>query len=294
MIRSMTGFGTVELADNGISYAVEVRSVNHRYLKVSLKIPERLQFAENAVERTVRERLSRGSVSVTIRAQGTIDAMLSPIDQSMLQRYVDELSRASLPEGVHATLDLGAVAMLPGVIHPPDFDDEQRTRMTTLLTDLTKRSLDALSNMRRDEGQALHGALIECIDALREKVDGVGERAPVVVEEYQKRLTYRVSTMMQAGGFELEADALAREVALFADRCDIAEEITRLRSHLDQFVELCARDEPTGRTLDFLAQELLREVNTVGSKSNDAQIARNVVEMKALVDRIKEQVQNVE
>ena len=114
------------------------------------------------------------------------------------------------------------------------------------------------------------------------------------MNEYHVRLESRVSALMKGGGFELEADALSREVAVFAERCDITEEVTRLQSHLDQFVELCNREEPTGRTLDFLSQELLREANTIGSKSNDATIARHVVEMKTLIDRIKEQVQNVE
>ncbi len=294
MIRSMTGFGTVEHADNGISFVVEMRGGNHRYLKVMVKLPERFQFAEGAVERAVRARLSRGSIAVAIRCQGDNDAILSPIDVPTLQRYVDDLAKARLPDGVQATLDLAAIASLPGVIHSPDFDDKERQRITELFENLVAQAADAMAAMRCEEGRALHKALMHCVDRMRCIVEDLAERVPEVVKEYHARLQSRVSALMQGGGFELEADALAREVAVFAERCDISEELTRLGAHMDQFVELCGREEPTGRTLDFLAQELLREANTVGSKSNDATIARNVVEMKALIDRIKEQVQNVE
>ena len=294
MIRSMTGFGTVEHAENGVSFVVEARGGNHRYLKVTIKLPERLQFAETAVERAVRTCLSRGNIGIAVRVQGDGDETLSPIDVRALQRYIDDLSKARLPEGVQATIDLGAIASLPGVIHSPDFDDDERQRLTKILEDLAVRSIDAMTIMRCEEGQALHEALMHCINGLRGHVDIVAKRSPEVAREYHARLESRVTVLMQGAGFELEADALAREVALFAERCDITEEVTRLQSHLDQFVELCEREEPTGRTLDFLSQELLREANTIGSKSNDATIARHVVEMKTLIDRIKEQVQNVE
>lgn len=294
MIRSMTGFGTVEHAENGVSFAVEVRGGNHRYLKVTIKLPERFQFAESAVERVVRARLSRGSIGISVRTQGNSDEAALPIDVPTLQRYIDGLSRARLPDGLHATIDLGAIAALPGVIHSPDFDDDERQRLTKILETLVAQSIEAMALMRCEEGQALHDALMQCVSGLRGHLEVVAKRSPEVVKEYHARLESRVSALMKGGGFELEADALAREVAVFAERCDITEEVTRLQSHLDQFVELCNREEPTGRTLDFLAQELLREANTIGSKSNDATIARQVVEMKTLIDRIKEQVQNVE
>ncbi len=136
MIRSMTGFGTVEQAENGVSFVVEARGGNHRYLKVMIKLPERLQFAESAVERAVRARLSRGNIGIAVRVQGDSDEALSPIDVPALQRYIDDLSKARLPEGMQATIDLGAIAALPGVIHSPDFDDEERQRLTKILEDL--------------------------------------------------------------------------------------------------------------------------------------------------------------
>jgi len=148
--------------------------------------------------------------------------------------------------------------------------------------------------MRRVEGKALREDLHESCHAIRELLASVRERAPAVVDEYHERLHTRVSTLMSTGKFELEADALAREVAIYAERCDVNEEVSRLSSHLDQFEQICDRGEQAGRTLDFLSQELLREANTIASKSNDATITRNVVEIKGRIDRLKEQAQNVE
>lgn len=294
MIHSMTGYGAAERAEDDVSYALEVRSVNHRYLKLVIRLPEPLQFTEPVIEKVVRGRLARGSVSCTLRVHGEGGPAMRPIDRGVLQKYVDELSGVELPGGVQASLDLAAVALLPGVIYTPEFDDEAREHQSKLVEELTGAALDALVTMRADEGRALREVLLEGCEVIRGHLAVVAERAPGVIEEYHERLSSRVSALMQAGGFELQADGLMREVAVFAERCDISEELTRLRSHLDQFAELCDKAEPAGRTMEFLTQELLREANTIAAKSNDAVIARQVVEMKAFIDRLKEQVQNVE
>ncbi len=294
MILSMTGFGAAQRVADGLLYQVEIRGVNNRYLKLSLKLPDFLQFAEPTVERLLRERMSRGSISCTIRVKGESGAGVERINLAVLQGYVNELARVKIPAGFAASIDPGALASMPGVCDPPAVDDEQRAAHTALIESLLGEALDAMLAMRRDEGRALRADLIGILDALREQVGRVRERAPVVVEEYHERLRSRVTMLMEKGGFELEAQGLMREVAIFADRCDVAEEVSRLASHIDQFVELCDRGERVGRTLDFLTQELHRESNTIGSKTNDLAIARCVVEMKSLVDRLKEQVQNVE
>lgn len=294
MIQSMTGYGTAEHVNNGVKYTLELKSVNHRYLKISINLPERWQYTERAVEQQIRSRVARGNVSCALRVRGEGDLDLSPVNTSALQRYVDELSRVQLREGLSATIDLGAVAMLPGVTRAPDFDDEERGRQLAIVEALVAQAIDALNAMRRDEGRALHGALLDCCGEVRGCLAKVAGRAPLVVDEYHARLKSRVETLMKGGGFELQEEGLMREVAIFAERCDITEELTRLESHVDQFADLCDRDEPVGRTLDFLTQELLREANTIASKSNDGVIARSVVEVKGLIDRLKEQIQNVE
>jgi len=293
MILSMTGYGAAQHTENGVCHALEVRSVNNRYLKLSIKLPEHLQFAESDIDRLLRHRLARGTVSYTLRVRGDAST-LKPVDLTALQRYVDVLSEVRLPPGVQPVIDLATVALLPGVSEPPDLDDDAKRSRVTMLTELTNRGLDALMDMRREEGRSLHDDLLGCCEAIRKHLASIASRAPGVIDEYRERLRSRVASLMQAGGFQLEADGLLREVAVYAERCDISEEITRMGSHLDQFAEVCDREEQVGRTLDFLAQELLREANTIGSKSNDASIARSVVEIKGLIDRLKEQVQNVE
>lgn len=294
MIHSMTGYSAVQHVDDGVSYALEIRSLNNRYLKLSIKLPDHLQFLESEVDRLIRTRLSRGSVTYALRVRSGGDFGPRPINVAALQQYVDQMSRVQVAGGMRVTVDLGACALLPGVCESPELDEEARQHQLDLVVNLTNRAIDTLVEMRRQEGQTIGRELFQCCDAIRARLAEVAGRAPQVVDEYHERLKSRVERLMQGGGFELEAEALAQEVAIYAERCDISEEIARLNSHLDQFVQLCGRGDQVGRTLDFLTQELLREANTIASKSNDTVIARSVVEIKGLIDRTKEQVQNVE
>ena len=293
MILSMTGFGSAQRSEDGVSYSLEIRSLNNRYLKVSVKLPENLQFLESEVERTVRARLGRGSCNYTLRVRN--DSALSgyDINRAALRSYVSDICGADLPEGVQATIDLAAVAALPGVCQPCEVDEQAQERMKALVSELTAEALAGVLAMRRTEGEALREDLLTACRTLDAQLETVAKQAPNVVVEYQQRLRVRVQSLLAEAKIELERDALMREVAIFADRCDISEEVARMRSHLDQFRGLCNSSEPVGRKLDFVAQEMLREANTIGSKSNDATIARATVEIKALIDRLKEQVQNV-
>ena len=294
MIQSMTGYGAAQHVEDGVSYALEIRSLNNRYLKLSIKLPEHLQFLEGDLDKLLRARLARGSVSYTLRFRSERDEGLRSINLTAVQRYVQELSEVRTPPGTAATIDLATIAMLPGVCDSPALDEETRKRQLDLIADLTNRALDVLIAMRREEGQALRAELLQCCEAIRTRLAECEVRAPNVIDEYHERLKSRVATLMQSGGFQLEAEGLMREVAIYAERCDISEEIARLGSHLDQFGGLCDSEEQVGRTLDFLSQEMLREANTIASKSNDTVIVRRVVEIKGLIDRLKEQVQNVE
>jgi len=290
----MTGYGSAQHADGEVSYTVEIRSVNNRYAKLAIRVPDHFQFAETAIERLLRSRIVRGTVNYSLRVRTPVSAAGGAINKAALQHYVNQLGGVQLPEGITATFDLGAAAALPGVCETEEFDEEARSRQLDIIERVTHRALDALIAMRREEGGALARELADICGVIRSHLRKVEDRAPNVVEEYHARLKSRVSSLMQTGGFELESDGLMREVALYAERCDITEELTRLTSHLDQFVDLCRRDDHVGRTLDFLTQELLREANTIASKSNDAVIARSIVEVKGLIDRLREQAQNVE
>jgi len=294
MIQSMTGYGAAERAEAGVVYALELKSVNHRYLKISLKLPDDWQFAEAALEKRLRERLSRGSVVCALRIKQDAAGSAATINLAAMQSYLDQLAQVGLPSGVTATIDLATLACLPGCTHSPQIEDETRETEFAIVESVLDRALDALIAMRREEGGALQEELRRIADEVRARIIAIDAWAPCVVDEYHERLRARVTTLLHKGEFELQAEGLMREVAIYAERCDVSEELTRLKSHLDQFRQLCERDEPVGRTLEFLTQELLREANTIASKSNHAGIARNVVDIKGLIDRLKEQVQNVE
>ncbi len=294
MIQSMTGYGTAEHVEDGYAFTAELRSVNHRYLKLTYKLPEVWQFAERDIEAAIRSQLNRGSVTCVLRVRSQSDESTGRLNAAVLQQYVKQLLAVSMPEGAKATIDLASLAALPGVTQAEDIEQSQRDSKIAVLRELFSQATSSLSAMRLREGAALKEALDGFCKDIRARIAIVAERAPCVVEEYHARLQTRVAQLMSSGKFELQADGLAREVAIYAERCDIGEELTRLDSHLDQFAGLCEKKEPVGRTMDFLTQELLREANTIASKSNDVVISREIIEVKGLIDRLKEQVQNVE
>lgn len=294
MIQSMTGYGAAQTVADGTSYAVEIRCVNHRYLKLAFKLPEHLQLFESGLDKLLRKRIARGSVTCSLRVRNESGGGARPINRAALAHYIAELqaTRAATPDC--GTIDLATLALLPGVCEAEELSEEDKRERWPTVERLANEALDAAGQLRRNDGVGIDRDIREHVAGIRVQLDGIAERAPQVIDEYHERLRTRVERLMNNGGFELEADGLMREVAIYAERCDITEEISRLTSHLDQCIELCERGGQVGRTLDFLTQEMLREANTIASKSNDAGIARSVVEIKGLIDRVKEQVQNVE
>jgi len=292
MILSMTGYGDAQLVQDGVGYTLEIRSLNNRYFKPTIKLPEHLQFLEAEVDKLLRSRLTRGTVNYTLRVRDTSAQAAYEINVAALQAYLDQLNSVR-PAGP-VSVDLATVLALPGVCQPPEMTEAQRERQWKIVSTLTSEALDKMIAMRAEEGRALRDDLLRHTAAVRSELTAIAERCPLVVAEYLKRLTQRVNELVGQAKLQLAEQDLAKEVALFAERCDVSEEISRLRSHLDQFDRLCDGKQHAGRKLDFLAQEMLREANTIGSKSNDTEIARHIVEIKALIDRLKEQVQNVE
>lgn len=293
MILSMTGFGEAQACEDAVSYRAEIRSVNNRYFKASIKLPDHLQRYEVEIEKLLRAKLGRGSISYSLRLKGDNAPTAFEINEAGLQRYVMRLEQIAAGSKA-AQIDLASLLELPGICEPIEMDPDLLAKQFSVASRLTEEAIGRLVEMRRVEGQALEKDLALHCREIRTRVANIAERAPLVVEEYHKKLRMRVSQLMESANLSLDQDALVREVAVFAERCDVNEEISRLLSHLDQFAELCASKEEAGRKLDFLSQEMLREANTIGSKASDSLIARQVVEVKASIDRIKEQVQNVE
>jgi len=288
MIRSMTGYGTAERTTDAVRVVVEVRSVNNRYFKANVRMPEGLGGLEPRIEALLRDAVSRGTVTVNVTVEPRGPAARVPVNTDLLQAYRQDL--ASAAPGV--TDD--ALLTLPGVI------GEEEGRVTGIadlpeqIEAAVREALQHLNGMRDAEGRATADDMAGALDEIDRRSAAVTERAPQVIEEYRRRLQDRVAALLD--GMEVAPDdqVLAREVAFFAERADVNEELARLASHVQQFRDLFEATGPVGRKCEFIAQEMYREVNTIGSKSNDAEVAREAVEIKVSVDRLREQAQNVE
>ncbi len=294
MIQSMTGFGEATVVRDGVGFSVEIRSLNNRYFKAAIKLPERFQFMEADVEKLLRKHLSRGSVSFILRVRGKNAAAAFEINRDALDSYLEQIRETKLPDGVNGTVDLASLLTLPGVCEVPELDESYREQEWELVESLAKQALKMLVEMRAAEGKALGEDLMNNCHEIRRLAGDIATQAPKVIEEYHAKLQDRVSHLLRTAKLDVDKETLLREVAVYADRCDISEETSRLESHLTQFIKLCDEGGSVGRKLDFLAQEMLRETNTIGSKSNDATIAKDVVNIKSGIDRLKEQIQNVE
>lgn len=295
MIRSMTGFGTASRAVDGAHYVVEIRSLNNKYFKAQIRLPEELQGLEAELEAALSKRFNRGSVVMVVRFSDTSAGAAAQINTNAVQSYLDQLLALPGLDHASARIDLSALVALPGVIVNGVAADRIDSARAVLM-DLTGEACEKLLAMRIREGRTLHEDLHRHCASIQSHLDVVTERVPVTVELYQERLRQRMNTLLADTGTVVKDEDLLREVAFYAERSDVAEEVARLKGHLTQFREIidAENDEPSGRTLDFLSQEMLREANTIGSKCLDVEVSRRIVEIKSGIDRIKEQVQNVE
>ncbi len=293
----MTGFGEASSHTDGVHYTVEVRSLNNKYFKASIRLPDDLQTIEPELESALRQRLTRGSIVCSVRCSDTSEAAALTINHRALSRYVEQLHEAAKLTNSETSIDVTQLLQLPGVLQSTDEGDERLEEARGMITPLVGEACDHLVSMRKREGRMLMEDLMSHHKMISVRLAEVGERAPQVVDDYQKRLRQRLDKLLEEVGRRIEPSDLIREVAIFAERSDIAEEVTRLAAHLDQFEALITDEDdarPIGRTLDFLTQEMLREANTIASKSSDSAISRAIVEVKGAIDRIKEQVQNIE
>ena len=299
MIYSMTGFGDAADEANGSRYAVEIKSLNNRYFKPSIKLPEAVSGLEPEIETVLRHKAGRGSVIYSLRMKSA-DAMLggatgARIDVEALRAYVGQLTQAGFE-----VREPERLMFLPGVILSGDAaesaDEGDLDRHREIVLRLTREAADKLLAMRRREGESLLGDLMTHTNMIATNLSAIRDRAGGVVEQYYDRLVSRVNELLAKAELSVDRNDMLKEVAVFAERSDISEELHRLRHHVEQFEAACRGDAETsvGRKLDFIAQEMLREANTIGSKAGDPEIAGRVVEIKGAIDRLKEQVQNVE
>ncbi len=294
MIHSMTGYGDAEGELDGITYAIEIKTVNNRYFKSKIKLPDTAAFLEEDIQRLLRENLSRGMADCVLYLKKVSADKLFDIDETALRVYLERLKRLASSVGIDAPIDIGSLLALPGIVQPVSPGKDKAKQVKKFVLGITHEAIDKLKKMRAAEGAALAADMDNNCRAIKKDLEQIRGRSAVVVQEYQKKLKKRIDSLLADAKLKLDEDTLAREAAIFADRADISEEISRLDSHLQQFAESYKSDEQAGRRLDFISQEMLREANTIASKASDIEIIRLVVNIKCSIDRIKEQVQNVE
>jgi uncharacterized protein (TIGR00255 family) len=290
----MTGFGDArhERADHALS--AEVRTINSRHFKLNLRTTEGYGALEARIEAVVREYVRRGTISVNIRIRHISAADDYRLNAEVLEGYLDQLLKVAAKHGLPEELRVEPLASLPGVVEELSTEARDAEEIWPLLEPTLREALENLAVMRAAEGQALAADLERQCTAVESSLNKIAERSPVIAELYRRRLKERVDEALAQFQAAIEPVDLIREVCLFADRSDISEEIVRLRSHLQQFAVALTAAESAGRKLEFICQEMGRETNTIGSKANDAEISQEVVEIKTALERIREQLQNVE
>jgi uncharacterized protein (TIGR00255 family) len=292
MITSMTGFGAAEGVVGAFRLAVEIKAVNHRFFNPTIKLPAQMARWEGDVRETLRKQFMRGHITLSAWAERNAEMSIG-IDEERFGAYVTQLrglrDRFALPGDV----DIATVMRLPEVVGTSRLEDEDAGSVDELM-EIVIRGSDALNAMRRAEGERITSFLLERLAVIQQALGRIECRAPLRLAEQRKRMQTSIAEL--AGGVAVDPQRLAQEVAILADRIDLAEELNRFSSHIASFHEaiISSADEPVGKRLGFLLQEMLREANTTGSKANDAQILADVVSIKEELERLREQVENVE
>lgn len=292
MVRSMTGFGRAEQVAANRRIGVEIRSVNHRYLEASMRLPRVLSALEPRIQELLKQYVVRGKVSLSVTLNGDLDTVVSlKADEAVVARYLDILTNLEAQHGLPGKIDATTLIGLPGVITREESDLSEDAAWELIQDPLTT-ALQAFQGMRAAEGAKLAEDLLVRVAGIRECVDRVEQRVPEVVDATRKRLAERFAEI--SGDVDYNRNRLEMEMSIFADRADVTEECVRLRSHCDQFEHYLNQNGSAGRELKFLLEEMHREINTIGSKGQDTDITRDVIFMKGEVEKIREQVLNVE
>jgi uncharacterized protein (TIGR00255 family) len=294
VLFSMTGYGEASYSSDSVQVAFELRAVNNRYLKVSLRAAEPYNLLEPEVEKVVRRLVKRGTVQVHLRCQRQLAASDFQINPVALRSYLQQLRQLGDELGLSGGALLAGALALPGVAPEPAAASFSLEDEWPLFERVLVQALQRLQAMRQEEGQAMGRELLGLRDHIARELARVRERLPLVAGLYRDRVLERLRVLLGELDVEIDRKDLIKEVAIFAERADVSEEVVRLASHLDQFGEVIGEPESAGRKLEFLTQEMFRETNTIGSKASDVDVSRHVVEIKGALEKIRELVQNVE
>ncbi|NJD04193.1 MAG: YicC family protein [Ruminiclostridium sp.] len=292
MIRSMTGFGRGDCQEDGKEFQVEIKTVNHRYSGVFVKLPRQIGFLEEKVRDMVGKAISRGKIDVYITYNNfSDDSKCVLFDETLAKTYISAVEALRDKFGLRDDISVSLISKYPDVLKVEQAEEDEE-KIWLMLKTAVENALSSLITMREVEGEGLKTDLLSRALYIEKILGEISLRAPDVVKEYKLKLESRIKDLLEQQS--MDENRLAMEIAVFADRCSIDEEIVRLGSHLGQMREALNIQQPIGRKLDFLIQEMNREINTIGSKANDLSIIRNVVEIKSEIEKLREQVQNIE
>ena len=292
MIRSMTGYGSAKGSCQGLNISVELRSVNNRYLDCSVRLPRGFLFAEDAVKSTVQAHVSRGKVDVFINIDASgADDVLVKVNERLAAGYVEAIRRLASSFELESSLTALSLGRMPDVLTVEKLDADAET-VTAAITEMTEKALIAYDGMRAREGEKLRDDIARRLDTIEAYVGEVERRSPETVKEYREKLRKKMTEVLQ--NTALDEQRILLEAGIFADKIAVDEETVRLRSHINQMRSMLSEGSPIGRKMDFLVQEFNRESNTIGSKCSDSAVTKIVIELKSEIEKIREQIQNIE
>lgn len=287
----MTGFGKSSLSQNAREYQIEMKSVNHRYLDISVKLPKQLSFLEEEMKKQIASQIKRGKIDVFVTFDNRSGEGKSiSINQELAQMYIEQLRNLARKENLQANIEVTEISKFPDVLNIKMEQEDEVIKQEVIQT--VNQAISGLVEMRTIEGQKMAQDLITRIEAVEDEVQKISSQSTGLIDNYVVKLKERIKEILQTD--EIDQARLAQEVVIYADKSSIEEEITRLKSHVSQFKSLLQANEPVGKKLDFIIQEMNRETNTIGSKANCLAITNGVINIKTELENIREQVQNIE
>ena len=291
MIKSMTGYGKSSLSINSREYQVEIKTVNHKYIDVNIKMPRIISYLEEDVRKLVVSKIKRGKVDIQISFENySQDGNDVKINTELAQIYIQSLRKLAEAENLSSNIEVTEITKLPDVLTIKSNLDENETKEELL--QVVNEAIDKLIQMRKIEGEKISKDILDKITMIEQKNEEIFGLSTGLIEEYVVKLEARVKELLKTE--ELDKSRLMQEVVIYADKCSVEEEVTRLRSHIYQLRQLINSEEPIGKKMDFLIQEMNRETNTIGSKANNLEITNIVVDIKTILEDIREQIQNIE
>ena len=291
MIKSMTGYGRGNITKNEREYQIEIKSVNHRYLDISVKMPRQLSYLEDSIKKEISNKVKRGKIDVfIIFNNNSLEGRTIKINTELAHAYIEELKQLAKNENILSDIQVTEISKYPDVLNIQNEQDDDKIKEEVI--EVLNNATDNFICMRQVEGSKISEDLLKRLDYIQVKVNEISKFSTGLIEEYVVKLETRIKEFLKDQ--EIDKQRLAQEVVIYADKCSVEEEITRLNSHILQFKNLLNSDEAVGKKLDFIVQEMNRETNTIGSKANNLDITKRVIDLKTEIENIREQIQNIE